>query len=305
MVLSSDPSGWYRARARRRSTAATQMFPWWSMVSPSGTASGVLMCTTVRRAAQAAGGRVEVERADVTGAAVGEVHRGALGAPADPVGDRQAGQHLRAAAVEFEPVQGPGARCFVVGHGAGPEPPLRVASPVVHPDVGAAGFGLGQLADPARVIDVQESGPGGQHVSAAAAGAAAPRWRSNWNVCSTRSWPSAPGRATVQPPGQDIYPQQLVTGPVPARTLAGRPGLGRAGRHRPGILGGILCLAVGAWRPGPATPARIRIDDLDVVRCPPQGLLGLVGAPGATVTAFMHPPGNCGSAADGSSRAPP
>src|SRR5579864_9250951 len=91
-------------------------------------------------AAEVAGGRVEVEGVDVGGAAIGQVHGRAVGAPADPVGDGQAGQHLRAAAVEVQPVQAASAGCLVVGHGAGPEPALRVTRPVVHPDVGAAGF---------------------------------------------------------------------------------------------------------------------------------------------------------------------
>ena len=111
--------------------------------------------------------RVEVEGIDPAGPAVGEVHGGAVGAPADAVGDGQAGQHGRAAAVQLQPVERARPGRLVVGHRAGPEATRGVAGAVVHPHVGAPGLRLGQLADRAGVVDVQEAGAGGEHVPAA------------------------------------------------------------------------------------------------------------------------------------------
>src|SRR6266545_1953856 len=57
------------------------------------------------------------------------------GLPADAVGDGQAGQHGRAGAVELQPVERARPGRFIVGHRAGPEAALRVAGPIVHPQI--------------------------------------------------------------------------------------------------------------------------------------------------------------------------
>jgi hypothetical protein len=83
-----------------------------------------------------------------------------------------------------------------------------------------AGFGLRQLADHACVIDVQESGTGGQHVSATGCGSRRAEVAGELEDLRQLELAVCAGTGAVQPPGQDIYPQQLVPGPVLARSLA-------------------------------------------------------------------------------------
>ena len=96
-----------------------------------------------------------------------QVHDLAVGAPADPVRDRQSGQDGRASAVELEPVEHAGSGRFVIGHRPGPEPTLWITGSVVHPHVGAAGLRLGELADLAGLVGEQEADARCDYVSPA------------------------------------------------------------------------------------------------------------------------------------------
>ena len=177
------------------------------------------MATIVRRADEVAGDRVEVERVDARRAAVGEVHRGALRAPADPVGDGQVGEHGGAAAVQLQAVQGPGARRLVVGHRAGPEPTDGVARAVVHPHVGAPRLGLSQLVHHAELVDVDVAGARGEHPPTG--GRRGDRAHVAIEGDGLLRHQEAVGveLGAVEAGAEDVDPQQLVGLGVPARSF--------------------------------------------------------------------------------------
>ena len=79
-----------------------------------------------------------------------------------------------------------------------------------------AGFGLGQLADHARVIDVQEARTGGQHISATDRGARGTKVAMNLERAQHLELAACTEASAVQQPGQDINPEQLIPGRVPA-----------------------------------------------------------------------------------------
>src|SRR5205807_3767007 len=128
-----------------------------------------------------------------------------------------AGEHGGAAAVEFKAVKGPRSWRLVVRHRPAPEAPLQVAGPVVHPYLDMTGFGLGEFAGRAGLIDVQETWAGGEHIAASDGrrdGADMPVDRDGLNA----------GQGTIgaqRPPvhlaSQDVDPQQLLPLLVPAR----------------------------------------------------------------------------------------
>jgi hypothetical protein len=76
---------------------------------------------------------VEGERAHDAGAAVGEVHRATVGAPAQTIGDGEVAQHQPGAPVAIESIERPAERPVIIGQRASPEAALGVARRVVHP----------------------------------------------------------------------------------------------------------------------------------------------------------------------------
>ena len=171
---------------------------------------------------------VERERADRARAAVDEVHRGAVRAPAEPVRDRQAVEDPRDPAVPVEAVERAAALAVVVGQAAGPEPALRVAGGVVQPGSGRRDLGDGAPA-PVRA-QVDDVAPGGQQPAVVAvdrgdrADGSGDRVRRDRDQVAVRGDPVA-----MDTPGEDVHPQELIAPGVPAGALAERGLLRRAG----------------------------------------------------------------------------
>ena len=78
---------------------------------------------------------VEAERVHDAWAAVGEVQRVPIGAPIQPVGDREPLKHQRDLTSAVEPVQRPASDAVIVRERAGPEPAARVARTVIEPRI--------------------------------------------------------------------------------------------------------------------------------------------------------------------------
>ena len=228
-MVSSAPSGPYRRTAPPPHNA-TQMPPSSSTVRPSGATPGSSMATIVRRRLISPLIGVEIEGVDPAGPAVGEVHGGAVGAPADAVGDGQAGQHGRAAC---RPAP------------AGRARPLRATRrrPSCRPRSDPC---ASQAPSFIRTSERPASG-----------------WASSWTVPASstcrkpvpaastypplggrRDRPHMPvqrdglhrlqsavdaGPAPVQGGAEDVDPQQLAAFGVPARPLGQKPGGGQAG----------------------------------------------------------------------------
>jgi hypothetical protein len=76
---------------------------------------------------------IEGERVDDTRAAVHQVHRGAVDAPAQAVGHRQAVEDQLGPTIPVEAVERSASGTVVIGQRAGLEPTLRIASATVHP----------------------------------------------------------------------------------------------------------------------------------------------------------------------------
>ena len=154
------------------------------------------MATIVRRRLMSPLVGVEVERIDPAGPAVGQVHGGAVGAPADAVGDGQAGQHGRAAAVQFQPVERAGTGRLVIGHRAGPEATLRRRRRRRSSAHRCAPLPAGPARGPLRHRRHAGSpGPAASTYPPPAAGATAPTCRSSGDgLAPTPDAPSRPGR---------------------------------------------------------------------------------------------------------------
>ena len=75
-----------------------------------GRGAGLLECHQRAAIPWLTGGEVDVKLVQAAGAAVVEIHDRAVGAPADPVGDRQIRHHGADASVQLEPVKRTGAR---------------------------------------------------------------------------------------------------------------------------------------------------------------------------------------------------
>src|SRR5450755_475151 len=138
---------------------------------------------------------VEVERVDAARSAVGEIHGGAIRAPADPVGDRESRQDGRATPVKLEPIEHPGPGRFVMGHRSGPKPALWIAGAVIHAHVVAPSLRLGEVATIPDLSANRNPAPAARTYPPPATGATAPTNRSNWIVGASWSRPSAPRRA--------------------------------------------------------------------------------------------------------------
>jgi hypothetical protein len=123
-------------------------------------------------------------------------------------------------------------RGFVVGHRPGPEAPLRITDPVVHPNVRATGLRLGELDDRARRSDKQEPGACSQDITTPGGRRCRPDGAIELDRRSFAELTAGTDARPVQPLSDDVDPEQLVAFAVPTRALAEHPGLGRAGFGR-------------------------------------------------------------------------
>ena len=177
---------------------------------------------------------VERERMDHPRAAVHQIHRVPVRAPAQSVGDRQSVEHELGPSVSFEPVERATSLVVVVGQRPAPEPALGIAGAVVH-----AGPGRCNLGD-------HPMGAVGRQVHEAAPRAEQPAFV----ALHGRDHPDRPRQlvdpdalqrtvvadpAAIDAPGEDVDRQHLVPAGVPPNALTKVGLLGgaadSAGRH--------------------------------------------------------------------------
>jgi hypothetical protein len=189
------------------------------------------------RRAEVAARRVEVEGADLAGATVGEVHGRPVGAPADPVRDRQPLEDERATPVQLEAIEASGPRRLLVGHAPGPEAALGIAAAVVRADAAAPRLRLRQLAHASALVEPQEAASGCEHVAAPHGRRRSAHVTANLERADAAEAAVVAERGPVHPAGQDVDPEELAAGGVPARTLGEQSRRRGAPRHDP-VRGG-------------------------------------------------------------------
>jgi hypothetical protein len=111
-----------------------------------------------------------VEDVDLPGRGVDVVGARAVGGEGQPVGDRDAVQHLLDGQVGREPVQRAGALALVVGHRAAPEVARGVGTALVHPDARVVPEVAQAPLDLQVGVEEHETALVGEHDPAAAAG---------------------------------------------------------------------------------------------------------------------------------------
>ena len=171
---------------------------------------------------------VERECMDHARAAVGEIHRAAVGAPAQSVRDRQPVEDQLGLSVPIEAVERSASDTVVIGQRARPEPALRIAGGVVHPGPGRGD--VGEREQRAGRRQVGEAQTGGEQPPLVALDRRDCAHRSghpigaNGNQIALGVDPIA-----VDVAGQDVHPQQFVPAGVPPGTFAELVLIGRAG----------------------------------------------------------------------------
>ena len=132
---SRRPSGRY-LRIRPPPNRHTHTPPSASTVRPSGKSVGRLDVGEHSLPTELAGVEVVLELGDALGRAVDVVHRGAVRAPADSVGDRPFRQHLGQLVAGVEPIQRRLSGLAIAVKRSRPQPPTRVGTTVVEPHTG-------------------------------------------------------------------------------------------------------------------------------------------------------------------------
>ena len=198
---------------------------------------------------------VEGEGVDHARAAVREVHRAAVQAPAEPVGDGEAVEHPLDPSLPVEPVEGSAPGTVVVGQRAGPEPALRIARGVVHPRPGrrdlceAPQLAVGREAGepqprgqqpPLVVLDGRDRTDGPGHLV-----------RANGDQGAVVGDEVAVDTAVQDVHAEELTPASVPAGPFAEEVLVGRAGDGSArcaGATRRASAGHSACSIARATR---------------------------------------------------------